>query len=52
MIKKVAERTLINSPFSQSAKAIPFFRTQFQVELNYYEMKLHIQTSSFSFDNS
>ena len=29
-----------------------FFRTHFQMESNYFEMKLHFQTSSFSLDIS
>ena len=38
---------------SQSAKEIPLFlRTQFQMELNHYEIKLHFQSSSFCLDIS
>ena len=48
MVSKAAERKLINSSLSQSVKAIHlFFRTQFQLKLDHYEMKLHFPSSPF-----
>ena len=52
---KESTLTLANQilSYSRSAEAIPlFFRTQFQMESNQYELKLHFQTSSFSLDIS
>ena len=54
MVKKAAERTLIKFfflAFCQSNASF-FFRTQFQMESNHYEMKLHFQISSFSLNVS
>ena len=50
MVKKAAERTLIKFFFLAlcQSNASFFFRTQFQMESNHYEMKLHFQISSFS----
>ena len=53
MVKKAADRGLIKFSFLEIGRTNrSLFRTQFQMESNQYEMKLHFQTSSFSLNIS